>query len=133
MIHLWGLFVGIFLASGRGTSTRHRDKNDPIKKPVNHITSPPIRRKEVDQSREFLKSELINKRMDQWRELPNILIFVVDDLGISDVGCFGNKTLPTPYIDSLCTEGVKLDHHLAASAICTPSRVSLLTGRYAKR
>ena len=61
------------------------------------------------------------------------MILVVDDLGISDVGCFGNKTLPTPYIDSLCKGGVKLNHHLAAAPLCTPSRVALHTGRYAKR
>ena len=36
---------------------------------------------------------------------PNILYFVVDDMGIADVGCFGNRTIPTPNVDRLCREG----------------------------
>ena len=62
---------------------------------------------------------------------PNIVIFLADDLGIGDIGCYGNKTLVTENIDRLCKEGVKLEHHVAASPMCTPSRAALLTGRYA--
>ena len=43
---------------------------------------------------------------------PNILYIVMDDVGIADIGCFGNKTIPTPNIDSLCKDGMKLTHHL---------------------
>ena len=43
---------------------------------------------------------------------PNILYIVVDDVGIADIGCFGNKTITTPSIDSLCKDGMKLTHHL---------------------
>ena len=67
------------------------------------------------------------------RNLPNIVLLVVDDLGIGDIGCFGNTTIPTPSIDSLCREGAKLTHHLSSATLCTPSRAGLLTGRYAKR
>lgn len=66
-------------------------------------------------------------------EKPNFLILYADDLGIGDVGCFGNDTIRTPHIDSICRKGVKLSHHLAAAATCTPSRAALLTGRYAVR
>ncbi|XP_064599802.1 steryl-sulfatase-like isoform X2 [Liolophura sinensis] len=62
--------------------------------------------------------------------LPNIVIFLADDLGIGDVGCFGNTTLPTPNIDRIASEGARLTHHLTSSSVCTPSRTSLLTGRY---
>ena len=65
--------------------------------------------------------------------LPNFLIFIVDDLGSQDLGCFGNKTISTPRLDKLREEGALLEHHLAADAICTPSRAAFLTGRYAKR
>ncbi|CAG0919900.1 unnamed protein product [Notodromas monacha] len=61
---------------------------------------------------------------------PNLVVFLVDDLGYGDVGCFGNQSLPTPNIDRLCREGVKLSQHIAASPICTPSRAALLTARY---
>ena len=65
--------------------------------------------------------------------LPNFLIFLVDDLGSQDLGCLGNKTISTPRLDKLREEGALLEHHLAADAICTPSRAAFLTGRYAKR
>ena len=63
-------------------------------------------------------------------DLPNIVFFYADDLGIGDVGCFGNTTLRTPNIDSICEKGVKLSQHLAAAPMCTPSRAALLTSRY---
>ena len=61
---------------------------------------------------------------------PNIVVLLADDLGIGDVGCFGNTTLPTPNIDSLARDGAKMTHFLNAAAICTPSRAAFLTGRY---
>ncbi|RWS04129.1 steryl-sulfatase-like isoform X1, partial [Dinothrombium tinctorium] len=64
---------------------------------------------------------------------PNFLILLADDLGYGDVGAFGNTTLPTPNIDKLASEGVKLTHHLTAASVCTPSRAALLTGRYPVR
>uniref|UniRef100_A0A8C5M241 Arylsulfatase D n=1 Tax=Leptobrachium leishanense TaxID=445787 RepID=A0A8C5M241_9ANUR len=61
---------------------------------------------------------------------PNFLLFLADDLGIGDIGCFGNSTISTPNIDRLASEGVKLTHHISASAVCTPSRAAFMTGRY---
>ena len=61
---------------------------------------------------------------------PNIVIFVVDDLGISDLGCFGNDTIKSPNIDRLAEEGARLRHDVTPDAICTPNRAALLTGRY---
>ncbi|XP_076033555.1 arylsulfatase H-like [Oratosquilla oratoria] len=67
------------------------------------------------------------------RRPPNILILIADDLGIGDVGCYGNDTIKTPNIDRLAHEGVRLTHHLSAASLCTPSRGALLTGRYPAR
>ena len=64
---------------------------------------------------------------------PNILILLVDDLGIGDIGCFGNTTIKTPNVDQLSKDGVKLEHNLAPESLCTPSRAAFLTGRYAIR
>ncbi|CAH1269202.1 STS [Branchiostoma lanceolatum] len=60
---------------------------------------------------------------------PNFVLFLADDLGIGDVGCFGNDTLRTPNIDRLAATGAKLTHHIAAASVCTPSRAAFLTGR----
>ncbi|XP_063306230.1 steryl-sulfatase [Pelobates fuscus] len=64
---------------------------------------------------------------------PNYLLIMVDDLGIGDVGCYGNYTIRTPNIDRLAKEGVTFTQHLTASPLCTPSRSAFLTGRYPVR
>uniref|UniRef100_A0A4X2LDD2 Arylsulfatase D n=1 Tax=Vombatus ursinus TaxID=29139 RepID=A0A4X2LDD2_VOMUR len=64
---------------------------------------------------------------------PNILLIMADDLGIGDVGCYGNDTLRTPNIDRLAKEGIQLSQHLSAAPLCTPSRAAFLTGRHAFR
>ncbi|XP_058042718.1 arylsulfatase D-like isoform X4 [Ahaetulla prasina] len=64
---------------------------------------------------------------------PNIVILLADDLGIGDIGCYGNTTVRTPNIDRLAKEGIKLSQHVAAASLCTPSRTAFLTGRYAIR
>ncbi|KAL9983014.1 hypothetical protein ACROYT_G005135 [Oculina patagonica] len=61
---------------------------------------------------------------------PNIVVFLVDDLGIGDVGCFGNDTIKTPNIDRLAEEGARLRHDVHPDSVCTPNRAALLTGRY---
>ncbi|NXM68921.1 STS sulfatase, partial [Serilophus lunatus] len=61
---------------------------------------------------------------------PNIVLLMADDLGIGDLGCYGNRTLRTHNIDRLAEEGVTLTQHIAASPLCTPSRAAFLTGRY---
>ncbi|XP_004555543.2 arylsulfatase D isoform X1 [Maylandia zebra] len=64
---------------------------------------------------------------------PNFVLMVVDDLGIGDIGCYGNDTIRTPNIDRLASDGVKLTQHIAAAPLCTPSRTAFMTGRYAIR
>ncbi|XP_052520666.1 arylsulfatase H-like isoform X3 [Tympanuchus pallidicinctus] len=61
---------------------------------------------------------------------PNFVLLLADDLGIGDVGCYGNDTIRTPNIDRLAREGVKLTQHISAAPLCTPSRAAFLTGRY---
>ncbi|XP_049727530.1 arylsulfatase F [Elephas maximus indicus] len=61
---------------------------------------------------------------------PNIFLIMVDDLGIGDLGCYGNDTIRTPHIDRLASEGIQLLQHVSAASTCTPSRAAFLTGRY---
>ncbi|VGO13502.1 Arylsulfatase [Pontiella desulfatans] len=61
-------------------------------------------------------------------EKPNIIVIMADDMGFSDLGCYGGE-IQTPNIDQLAKEGVRLTG-LRNAARCTPSRASLLTGRY---
>ena len=64
---------------------------------------------------------------------PNVIVLLVDDLGYGDLGIQGNESLSTPNIDRIGREGVRFTRWLSASAICTPSRASFMTGRYAQR
>jgi arylsulfatase A-like enzyme len=64
-------------------------------------------------------------------EQPNVVWILADDLGYGDPGCYGG-TIPTPAIDRLATEGVRATAAYAAP-VCTPTRASMLTGRYAHR
>ncbi|PZF79089.1 sulfatase-like hydrolase/transferase, partial [Jiangella anatolica] len=64
---------------------------------------------------------------------PNIVLIVMDDLGYGDLSCMGNRIVRTPRMDAVAAEGIVLRHMYAASAVCTPSRAALLTGRYPQR
>jgi arylsulfatase A len=62
-------------------------------------------------------------------ERPNVVIFLADDLGRGDPGCFGNPVIQTPNLDAFAKQGVRLTQCYAASAVCSPSRSAILTGR----
>src|SRR5262245_3486939 len=61
---------------------------------------------------------------------PNIVIIFIDDMGYADIGPFGATAYPTPHLDQMAKEGrVFTDFH-AATAVCSASRVALMTGCY---
>jgi len=64
---------------------------------------------------------------------PNVVFFLVDDLGWTDVGTFGSSFYETPHIDQFATEGVKFTSAYAACHVCSPTRSSILTGKYPAR
>ena len=69
----------------------------------------------------------------QTLETPNVILIYADDLGYGDLGCYGAKKIKTPNIDQLAKEGRIFSDAHSPSAVCTPSRYSLLTGEYAWR
>jgi arylsulfatase A len=65
---------------------------------------------------------------------PNIVYILADDLGFGDVGCYNLQSkIPTPNLDRLAKEGMRFTDAHSPSAVCTPTRYALLTGRYAWR
>ena len=64
---------------------------------------------------------------------PNIIFLLVDDLGWNDVGCYGSTFYETPNIDRLAKEGMRFTNAYAACPVCSPTRASILTGKYPAR
>ena len=64
---------------------------------------------------------------------PNFLVILADDLGYADLGCYGSPTIRTPHLDRLARSGVRYTQGYAASAVCSPNRIALYTGRYPGR
>jgi len=61
---------------------------------------------------------------------PNVILIMADDLGIGDLGCYGQKQIATPNIDRLAAEGARFLHAYSGATVCAPSRCSLMTGKH---
>ncbi|MFC1763460.1 sulfatase [Planctomycetota bacterium] len=66
-------------------------------------------------------------------ERPNFVFIFADDLGWGDLGCYGNTTLKTPYLDKMADEGLLLTNFYVANPVCSPSRTAMMTGQYPAR
>jgi arylsulfatase A len=64
---------------------------------------------------------------------PNIVLIVIDDLGQRDLRCYGSTFYKTPNVDRLAREGLRFTDFYAACPVCSPTRASILTGRYPQR
>jgi arylsulfatase A-like enzyme len=64
---------------------------------------------------------------------PNIVFFLIDDLGWTDLGCFGSDLYETPFIDNLASQGMKFTNAYSACTVCSPTRAALMTGKYPGR
>jgi len=72
----------------------------------------------------------MNSEETNEQELPNIILIISDDLGYGDLGCYGQKKIKTPYIDRLAAEGIRFTQAYAGSAVCAPSRSTLMEGKH---
>ena len=67
------------------------------------------------------------------KQPPNVVFFLVDDLGQRDVACYGSQFYETPFIDALAKEGILFENAYSTCHVCSPSRASILTGKYPAR
>ena len=64
---------------------------------------------------------------------PNFVFFLIDDLGWADLGCYGSTFYETPNIDRLAAQGMRFTNAYAACPVCSPTRASIVTGKYPAR
>ena len=64
---------------------------------------------------------------------PNFILILIDDMGYADVGCFGSTFYETPNIDRLAASGLRFTQAYAACPVCSPTRASIMTGKYPAR
>lgn len=81
----------------------------------------------------LLLSVALTSVCQQTSKRPNVIIIYSDDQGAADLGVYGSKDLITPYLDQLSVKGTRFLNFYAAAPVCSPSRASLLTGRYPQR
>jgi arylsulfatase A len=65
--------------------------------------------------------------------MPNVVLFLVDDLGARDLGCYGSPVYETPHVDAFAAQAVRFTQAYAACHVCSPTRASLLSGQYPAR
>ena len=82
----------------------------------------------------ILLISLLDFSCSQKEKLPNVVLILVDDMGYGDPPCyFPESKIPTPNIDELAMEGIRFTDAHSPASVCTPTRYSILTGRYAWR
>jgi arylsulfatase A-like enzyme len=81
----------------------------------------------------LLLAAQVSSLIAQERPLPNVIFIMADDLGIGDIGPYGQKIIKTPAIDKLSTEGIRFAQHYVGAPVCGPSRCSVITGKHTGR
>ena len=81
----------------------------------------------------LVSASVADETKEEKDKRPNIILLLADDLGYCDLSCFGSPAVETPNLDNLAADGIRFNRFYAASAVCTPTRASVLTGRYPLR
>ncbi len=68
---------------------------------------------------------------DPSRRSPNVVFIIADDLGVGELGCYGQKVIRTPRLDRLAAEGMRFTQHYSGFPVCAPARCTLMTGKHA--
>ncbi len=74
-----------------------------------------------------------NQARSEANKRPNVVFILIDDMGWTDVGCYGSKFHETPHIDRLADQGMKFTDAYAACPVCSPTRASIMAGQYPAR
>lgn len=74
---------------------------------------------------------LIVVSLAQTQKTPNIIFILADDMGIGDLGCYGQQLIKTPNLDKMAANGLKFTNMYSGSALCAPARCSFMTGLHA--
>src|SRR5215831_4326382 len=64
---------------------------------------------------------------------PNVILMLIDDMGWTDLSCYGSRFYETPNIDRLASSGMRLTHAYSACTVCSPTRSAVMTGKYPAR
>src|SRR6476619_557107 len=75
----------------------------------------------------FKVDSVAQPREAQQKKRPNIILLIADDLGYSDIGCYGQQKTETPNIDRLAREGMRFTQLYSGSTVCAPARKTLMT------
>ena len=78
----------------------------------------------------FLFALTVQLAFGQASTQPNLVLIIADDMNWDDCGAYGNPSIRTPHIDSLAEQGMKFQHAYLTCSSCSPSRSSLITGKY---
>ncbi len=78
----------------------------------------------------FIILLLTSCQNSDFQDHPNFILFITDDISWNDPGCYGNDAIRTPNIDRLAAEGLVFENAYLTASSCSPSRCSIITGRY---
>lgn len=78
----------------------------------------------------FILTSFLTLNACQKPQPPNIVFFLVDDLGWTDLSCYGSEFYDTPNLDSLASHGIRFTDAYAASPVCSPTRAAIMTGKH---
>lgn len=75
-------------------------------------------------------SEVKTSKKAKKLDKPNIIFLLADDMGYGELGSYGQKTIKTPFLDSLASKGLRFTDFYAGTSVCSPSRAVLMTGKH---